>query len=191
MVTWTLVLLAAQAAEPREVRSTTPTPGQLDTRGLGVATDLTKSRMHGVYPDGSIDLEAQVANVVGEFEVVEELNRGDFMIDWRLEPLNLVFNEVSMSVFILETMGGSKGDLQVGEHPGLRVGDKIYLMGEDNRLQIVTVEVLYRRDNQVVVEGALEQGQKLIINDLLPAINGMLLKEASEQSQTVTEGSDS
>ncbi len=70
-------------------------------------------------------------------------------------------------------------------------GDKIYLMGEDNRLQIVTVEVLYRRDNQVVVEGALEQGQKLIINDLLPAINGMLLKEASEQSQTVTEGSDS
>ncbi|MGR5410016.1 efflux RND transporter periplasmic adaptor subunit [Vibrio sp. PNB22_8_1] len=69
-------------------------------------------------------------------------------------------------------------------------GDKIYLMGEDNRLQVVTVEVLYRRDNQVVIDGELEQGQKLIINDLLPAINGMLLKEAPQQSETVIEESD-
>ncbi len=57
-------------------------------------------------------------------------------------------------------------------------GDKIYLMGEDNKLVIEPVSVLYRRDNQVVVEGELEQEQKLILNDLLPAINGMLLKEA-------------
>ncbi|MGR5243738.1 efflux RND transporter periplasmic adaptor subunit [Vibrio sp. PNB23_22_6] len=69
-------------------------------------------------------------------------------------------------------------------------GDKIYLMGEDNRLQVVTVEVLYRRDNQVVIDGELEQGQKLIINDLLPAINGMLLKEAPQQPETVIEESD-
>ncbi|MGR5323244.1 efflux RND transporter periplasmic adaptor subunit [Vibrio sp. DNB22_17_1] len=69
-------------------------------------------------------------------------------------------------------------------------GDKIYLMGEDNRLQVVTVEILYRRDNQVVIDGELEQGQKLIINDLLPAINGMLLKEAPQQSEAVIEESD-
>ncbi len=57
-------------------------------------------------------------------------------------------------------------------------GDKIYLMDDDNKLVIQSVLVLYRRDNQVVIEGDLEQGQKLILNDLLPAINGMLLKEA-------------
>jgi len=57
-------------------------------------------------------------------------------------------------------------------------GDKIYLMDEDNKLIIQSVSVLYRRDNQVVIDGDLEQGQKLILNDLLPAINGMLLKEA-------------
>ena len=64
-------------------------------------------------------------------------------------------------------------------------------MGDDNRLQVVTVEVLYRRNNQVVIDGELEQGQKLIINDLLPAINGMLLKESPEQSETAIEESDS
>jgi multidrug efflux pump subunit AcrA (membrane-fusion protein) len=57
-------------------------------------------------------------------------------------------------------------------------GDKIYLMGEDNKLEIKPVSVLYRRDNHVIIDGQLKQGDKLILNDLLPAINGMLLKEA-------------
>ena len=43
--------------------------------------------------------------------------------------------------------------------------------------------VLYRRDNQVVIDGNLNQGDQLIINDLLPAIEGMLLKKASTNAQ--------
>lgn len=57
-------------------------------------------------------------------------------------------------------------------------GDKVYLMDDSQRLQVVNVEVLYRRDNQVVVEGELHAGDKLILNDVLPAIEGMLLKES-------------
>ncbi|UPR55526.1 HlyD family secretion protein [Vibrio sp. ED004] len=57
-------------------------------------------------------------------------------------------------------------------------GDKVYLMDDSQRLQVVNVEVLYRRDNQVVVNGELQAGDKLILNDVLPAIEGMLLKES-------------
>lgn len=57
-------------------------------------------------------------------------------------------------------------------------GDKVYLMNDSRRLQVVSVEVLYRRDNQVVVSGELQAGDKLILNDVLPAIEGMLLKES-------------
>lgn len=60
-------------------------------------------------------------------------------------------------------------------------GNKIYLMGTDNTLTIKTVDIEYRRDNQVVIDGDLNQGDKLILNDLLPAINGMLLKETSSE----------
>ncbi len=56
-------------------------------------------------------------------------------------------------------------------------GDKIYLLNNESRLAIVPITVLYRRDNLVVIDGELEQGQKLILNDLLPAIDGMLLRE--------------
>lgn len=62
-------------------------------------------------------------------------------------------------------------------------GDKIYLMDADNKLAIKTVSVRYRRDNQVVIDGDLNQGDKLILNDLLPAINGMLLKEAASEEE--------
>ncbi|PTO95597.1 HlyD family secretion protein [Vibrio sp. 10N.286.48.B8] len=58
-------------------------------------------------------------------------------------------------------------------------GDKVYLMDDNQRLQVVNVEVLYRRDNQVVVSGELQTGDKLVLNDVLPAIEGMLLKESN------------
>ncbi|WKY58401.1 HlyD family secretion protein [Vibrio sp. SNU_ST1] len=60
-------------------------------------------------------------------------------------------------------------------------GDKVYLMDDNQRLQVVNVEVLYRRDNQVVVSGRLQTGDKLVLNDVLPAIEGMLLRESNSE----------
>lgn len=54
-------------------------------------------------------------------------------------------------------------------------GNKIYLF-KDKKLVILPVKVQYRRDQQVVIEGEIQQGDKLILNDLLPAIPGMALK---------------
>ncbi|HAT7740705.1 TPA: HlyD family secretion protein [Vibrio vulnificus] len=68
-------------------------------------------------------------------------------------------------------------------------GNKIYLMDEQNRLRIVPVTVLFRRDSQVVIDGELSHGQKLIVNDLLPAIEGMQLKEASSETNPEESGS--
>ncbi|ELP5928487.1 HlyD family secretion protein [Vibrio vulnificus] len=68
-------------------------------------------------------------------------------------------------------------------------GGKIYLMDEQNRLRIVPVTVLFRRDNQVVIDAEISHGQKLIVNDLLPAIEGMLLKEANSEANPEESGS--
>lgn len=57
-------------------------------------------------------------------------------------------------------------------------GNRIYTKDSNNKLRIKNVKVLYRRDNQVIVDGDLEQGEALILNDLLPAIEGMQLKTA-------------
>ncbi|MBD1555517.1 HlyD family secretion protein [Vibrio sp. S9_S30] len=57
-------------------------------------------------------------------------------------------------------------------------GNRIYIKDDQDTLVIKNVTVLYRRDNQVIVDGDLEQGDALILNDLLPAIEGMKLKSA-------------
>ncbi|MGB1321206.1 MAG: efflux RND transporter periplasmic adaptor subunit [Vibrio gallaecicus] len=62
-------------------------------------------------------------------------------------------------------------------------GDTVYMFGQDNRLKMQSVSVIYRRDNTVVVEGDFEQGDKLILNDILPAIDGMLLRESTLNSE--------
>lgn len=54
-------------------------------------------------------------------------------------------------------------------------GDKVYLLSVDNKLHIQTVKVEYRRDNQVVISGDLNANEQLILNDILPAIDGMSL----------------
>ncbi|RBW64016.1 HlyD family secretion protein [Vibrionales bacterium C3R12] len=65
-------------------------------------------------------------------------------------------------------------------------GNRIYLMSPESRLEIRTIEVLYRRDNQVVINGDIEQGVRLVLNDLLPAIDGMMLREATVNSVNST-----
>lgn len=67
-------------------------------------------------------------------------------------------------------------------------GNKVYIKDAKNQLNIRPVTVLYRRDNKVIVDGELEQGERLILNDLLPAIDGMLLKEEQLSNTSVGEG---
>jgi len=55
-------------------------------------------------------------------------------------------------------------------------GDKIYLLDKQNKLVILPVNIEYRRDNNVIISGDIEQDDRLILNDLLPAINGMQLR---------------
>ncbi|MFA0085134.1 efflux RND transporter periplasmic adaptor subunit [Vibrio sp. 10N.261.51.F12] len=69
-------------------------------------------------------------------------------------------------------------------------GDKVYLMSVDNTLQIKPVVVEYRRDNQVAVRGEFQQGDKLVLNDLLPAIEGMLLRDISVAKDGMSEEGD-
>ena len=64
-------------------------------------------------------------------------------------------------------------------------GDKIYLLNENIQLIILPVKIDFRRDNQVVISGDLNQGDLLILNDLLPAINGMQLRSVVPKKEPV------
>lgn len=54
-------------------------------------------------------------------------------------------------------------------------GDKVYLLNADNKLHIQPAQVEYRRNNHIIIRGDFNVNDQLILNDILPAIEGMSL----------------
>ncbi|MDN3681622.1 HlyD family secretion protein [Vibrio tapetis subsp. quintayensis] len=169
-----------------------------DMRTLIGSLDTFKGEEHGLP---TLKVEAINASI--------ELNSGNLNVRWPATVARISetvdFNQATVGVileiqqdykkiepdtapplingmFVTASMQGQQNPSWVVPERALH-GDKIYLMNSENRLTIKAVGVLYRRDNQVVIDGDLEQGSKLILNDLLPAINGMLLREVNDSKE--------
>ena len=54
-------------------------------------------------------------------------------------------------------------------------GGRVYVAGPDNRLKIKTVALRYRIGDLAVVKSGLTAGERIVVSDLIPAIDGMLL----------------
>ena len=54
-------------------------------------------------------------------------------------------------------------------------GDDIYLVTEENRLQRRPVSVAFRQDGQVTLREGLAAGERIVLDDLAPAFEGMAL----------------
>ena len=57
---------------------------------------------------------------------------------------------------------------------------RVYTVDKDNRLRIRPVEVLAEQGGEAVIESGLEMGERVVLSDLSPAIDGMLLKPFPE-----------
>lgn len=52
---------------------------------------------------------------------------------------------------------------------------RVYVAGKDNRLQIKAIDIQQQQGELVVVRSGLQEGDQIIINDLVPVIEGMPL----------------
>ncbi|WP_394133052.1 efflux RND transporter periplasmic adaptor subunit [Shewanella maritima] len=67
--------------------------------------------------------------------------------------------------------------------------EQLYVMDGDNKLKIVPVDVLFRHEDGVAVSGDIIAGDRVIINDLIPAIDGMALRleQAAQDNSGVSQ----
>ena len=56
---------------------------------------------------------------------------------------------------------------------------KVYLLDKQNRLDIRPVSRLYDQQDHSIIEKGLSEGDKLVLTDLVPAVEGMLLRPVS------------
>lgn len=52
---------------------------------------------------------------------------------------------------------------------------RVFVVTQDNRLEIRPLTTLFRQGRLVVVKSGLKAGERIVVSDLIPAINGMLL----------------
>ncbi len=58
--------------------------------------------------------------------------------------------------------------------------NSVYLMSADNRLQRRAIKVLYHQDGKSIIQDGLNEGERLVLSDLVPAIDGMLLHDVEQ-----------
>jgi len=58
--------------------------------------------------------------------------------------------------------------------------DQVYIITQENRLQLRSVEIFLRQPGFVTIASGLEPGDRVIVSDLIPAVQGMLLKPVED-----------
>lgn len=138
--------------------------------------------------------------VLGEIEATVELNNGGMNRRWSASVMRISetidLNQATVGVILEVEQDPSqirpgrppllngmfiKASLTGKAFPQFSVPEKalhtnrIYLMDSDHRLKIVPISVLYRNKLNTVIQADITEGDLLVLNDLLPAIEGMQL----------------
>ncbi|MDP6787357.1 MAG: hypothetical protein QGI13_09550 [Rhodospirillales bacterium] len=62
---------------------------------------------------------------------------------------------------------------------------RLLVAGADDRLSIRKVEISFRQTNFAVVSSGLAAGERVVLSDLIPAVDGMLLAPLADEDATV------
>ena len=60
-------------------------------------------------------------------------------------------------------------------------GGKVYIVNSENRLETRPVKRLYNQQQVAIIGEGLQQGDKIIVSDLIPAVDGMLLQSVVDE----------
>ncbi len=61
---------------------------------------------------------------------------------------------------------------------------QVYMVNQENRLEKRTVETAFFQTNFVAIKNGLKKGEQVVVSDLIPAIEGMLLKPVVDTRMT-------
>ena len=72
----------------------------------------------------------------------------------------------------------------------LREGDQVWLIDDEDRLELRDVEVLMRRNEDVLVSGGVEEGERIVTSQISAAVPGLLLQAVDEEHEALAPEQD-
>ncbi|MBT3358830.1 MAG: efflux RND transporter periplasmic adaptor subunit [Rhodospirillales bacterium] len=143
-----------------------------------------------------------VVKDVMDFEAVVRLKGGDLRAEWpaRFARVSDTVDPQTRAIGIIVAVDDPYRQAVPGIHPPLTKNmyvevelrakprearivvprnavheDRVYTVGTDNRLKSNKIEIELRQTNFAVVSRGVSPGEKVVISDLVPAVEGMLL----------------
>jgi len=65
----------------------------------------------------------------------------------------------------------------------VRNGDQVWVMNEDDVLEIRKIDVVYRTRDEILVRGGLDPGERVVVTELSAPVEGMPLRTGDELPQ--------
>lgn len=153
-----------------------------DLARLEIPKDGSPGPVAKVYLDAGEDLqpwEGRVVRVLGDLESRSRLAR---VLVEVLDPLGLEAGAESKLPMLLggyvrvEIDAGELEDVLKVPRPALREGNRLWLVGKDNRIRFADAEVLWTHGETLYLRNVLEPGETLVTGGLRSALPGMEVK---------------
>lgn len=64
----------------------------------------------------------------------------------------------------------------------------VYLIDQDNRLKISPIHLLYEQDSQAIVDQGIRPGDRLVLSDVIPAVEGIRLRTVETDNPVTGNG---
>ncbi len=93
-----------------------------------------------------------------------------------------------LGAFVNVAMVGKSIEGVVLDRAYLRDGDAVWLVDNDNTLEIRSVEVAYRGPREVVIAGGLREGERIVASDLSTPVAGMPLRVSDRERHGAMDG---
>jgi len=77
--------------------------------------------------------------------------------------------------------GHTQPDRMVLPRGAIRAG-RVYVVGDDQRLQIRPVSILFSQGPLSVIDSGIKAGEQIVVSDPIPAVEGMLLNPVSDEA---------
>lgn len=194
------VLVNADGIETAEVEAQIPL-AQFSALARATARDDTPI---GITPETI----AEVVKRLG-FSATIHLNAGETEIVWpaRFSRISDTIDLKTRSIGAIVAADGTWKTARPGQRPPLSKGmfvevrikagklqdqivvprsavhgDSLYLADKDNRLVIRQVETGLTQEGNVVIRSGIEPGDRVVVSDLLPVIEGMLLRVTRDET---------
>jgi len=89
---------------------------------------------------------------------------------------------LSKGMFVQVSIAGRTQQAQIVIPRSVIRAGKVYIVNAENRLEIRPVKRLYNQHQISIIGEGLQSGEKIVVSDLIPAVDGMLLQSELDET---------